>query len=39
MVCQFRDNSLIAVRVEKRKHKGQPLPTGSYRDDVQQKDE
>jgi hypothetical protein len=39
MICQFCNYRWIAVRIEKRKCKGQPLPTRSYRDDVQQKDE
>ncbi|PWT86652.1 MAG: hypothetical protein C5B58_01040 [Acidobacteria bacterium] len=39
VVCQFGNNNWIAVRVEKAKREGQPLPAGSYRNDVQQKDE
>jgi hypothetical protein len=39
MICQFCKNNWIAIRVEEGKRKRQPLPTGSYRNDVQQKDE
>jgi hypothetical protein len=39
MICQFCNNNWIAIRVEEGKRKRQPLPSGSYRNDVQQKDE
>jgi hypothetical protein len=39
MICQFCNNDWIAVRVEEGKRERQPLPSGSYRNDIQQKDE